>query len=55
MMTAAMRDSGANPGMSNKISEDALIGEMKGGRNVVIAVIAIAVAIAALVVYLLVR
>lgn len=55
MATAAMRESGANANMSNKISEDALIGEMKGGRNVVFLLLAIAVVVIALIIFLIVR
>ena len=50
-MTAAVRD----PGMSGRVSEDALIGEMKGGRNLVFAVIAIGLAAVALIVFLIAR
>jgi eukaryotic-like serine/threonine-protein kinase len=55
MMTAAMRDSGSNAAMSNKISEDALIGEMKGGRNLVIALLAIGLVVVGLIIFVIVR
>jgi len=37
------------------VSEDALIGELKGGRNLVFGIIAIAVIVVALIVFLLAR
>jgi hypothetical protein len=54
MMTAARRGSGANasPG---KVSEDSLIDEMKGGRNRILAAIAIGLVVIALIAFLLVR
>jgi hypothetical protein len=53
--SAAVRDSGLSASMSGKVSEDALIGEMKGGRNLVFAIIAIGVIVVALIIVLLVR
>jgi hypothetical protein len=41
--------------MSARISEDALIGEMKAGRKVVLALIAIGVVALVLIVYLIAR
>jgi len=51
----ALRDSAVSASMSNKVSEDALIGELKGGRNLVFGIIAIAVIVVALIVFLLAR
>jgi hypothetical protein len=51
----AMRDPAVSASMSTKVSEDALIGEMKGGRNVVFAIIAIGVIVIALIIFLLVK
>ena len=42
-------------GSMGKVSEDALIGEMKGGRGKIFAAIAIGVAIIAILVYMGVR
>jgi eukaryotic-like serine/threonine-protein kinase len=55
MMTATMRDAGTSATASNRISEDALIGEMKGGRNLVIALLAIGLVVVGLVIFLIVR
>jgi serine/threonine-protein kinase len=55
MMNAAMRDPGTSAAVSNRISEDALIGEMKGGRNLVIALLVIGLVVVALVIFLIVR
>jgi hypothetical protein len=52
---AAMRDPAVSASMSSKVSEDALIGEMKGGRRLVLAIIAIGVIVVALIILLLVR
>ena len=54
MMTAAVRDSGAHNSMG-KVSEDALIGEMKGGRNKIFALLAVGLIVIVLVVVLLAR
>jgi eukaryotic-like serine/threonine-protein kinase len=51
----ALRDPAVSASMSGKVSEDALIGEMKGGRNVVFGIIAIGVIVVALIIILLVR
>jgi hypothetical protein len=50
---SVIRDPGVSA--SGKVSEDALIGEMKGGRNVVFAIIAIGVIVVALIIILLAR
>jgi len=54
MMTAAVRDSGAHNSMG-KVSEDALIDEMKGGRNKVFALIAIALVVIVVIIVMLAR
>jgi len=60
----AIRDSGSHAGSGtsaapgakvSKVSEDELIGEMKGGRNKVIAILAVALAVLAVIVFLIVR
>ncbi|HEX7838343.1 MAG TPA: hypothetical protein VF469_12800, partial [Kofleriaceae bacterium] len=55
--TPALRDSGSHAGASasNKVSEDELIGEMKGGRNKIIAILAVALVAIAVIVFLIVR
>ncbi|HEU4731849.1 MAG TPA: serine/threonine-protein kinase [Kofleriaceae bacterium] len=53
--TAALRDSGGPPGASGKVSEDALIGEMKRGRNKIFAILAVAVVVLVLIVLLIAR
>ncbi len=60
--TAALRDAASQSGSdkapekaSEKVSEDALIDEMKGGRNRVLAIIALALAVVAVLVFLIVR
>jgi hypothetical protein len=59
--TKAIRDSGSHAGTgtslggTTKVSEDELIGEMKGGRNKVIAILAVALAVLAVIVFLIVR
>jgi eukaryotic-like serine/threonine-protein kinase len=50
-----MRDPAVSASMSSKVSEDALIDEMKGGRNVVFAIIGIGVIVVALIIFLLVK
>jgi hypothetical protein len=50
-----LRDPAISASMSSKVSEDALIGELKGGRNLVFGIIAIAVIVVALIVFLLAR
>ena len=52
-MTAAVREPGAS--LSNKVSEDALIGEMKRGRNKVLAFIALGIIVLAGLVFVLMR
>jgi hypothetical protein len=54
MMTAAVRDSGAHASMG-KVSEDALIDEMKGGRTKILALIAIGVVAILLIILLIAR
>jgi len=54
MMTAAVRDSGAHNSMG-KVSEDALIDEMKGGRNKVFALIAVALIVVVIIIVMLAR
>ena len=54
VMTKAQRLSGANATIS-KVSEDALIGELKRGRNKVVAAIAIALVVLAVVIFLIAR
>jgi hypothetical protein len=51
----AMRDPSVSASMSGKVSEDALIGEMKGGRNVVFVIIGIGVIVVALILILLMK
>jgi len=53
--TAAIRDAGSSANTGGKVSEDALIDEMKGGRNKIFAVIAIGLVVALLIIFLLVR
>jgi hypothetical protein len=55
MMTTAIRDSRGDASAGDKISEDALIGEMKGGRNVILGLIAIGLVAVVLIVLLAVR
>lgn len=55
MMTTAIRDSGGHTGTSSKVSEDALIDEMKGGRNKIFALIAVGVVAIVLIILLVVR
>jgi serine/threonine protein kinase len=52
VMTKALRDPGAGDG---KVTEDALIDEMKGGRTLVFAGIAVGVLVIALIIFLLAR
>jgi hypothetical protein len=52
--TAAVR-ADSHPGASHRVSEDALIGEMKGGRNRIIAIIAVAVVAVILLILLVAR
>jgi eukaryotic-like serine/threonine-protein kinase len=54
-MTAALRDSGSSASVSNKVSEDALIGEMKGGRNRIFLFIAAGLVAVALIILLVAR
>jgi serine/threonine-protein kinase len=54
MMTAAVRDSASHSHLG-KVSEDALIDEMKGGRNKIFALIGIGLVILILIIVLLVR
>jgi len=51
----AIRDAGGSAGTGGKVSEDALIDEMKGGRNKIFAFIVIGLALVLLVIILLVR
>ncbi|HSS01111.1 MAG TPA: serine/threonine-protein kinase [Kofleriaceae bacterium] len=51
----AMRDPSVSASMSGKVSEDALIDEMKGGRNLVFVIIGIGVIIVALIIILLIK
>jgi serine/threonine protein kinase len=53
-MTRAVSDPVGAPGTA-KVSEDALIGELKGGRNRIIAAIAIGIAVLALIALLIAR
>jgi len=53
--TAAIRDSGTSASTGGKVSEDALIDEMKGGRNKIVAFIAIGLVAVALIIFLLAR
>jgi eukaryotic-like serine/threonine-protein kinase len=53
--TPAIRDAGGSASTGGKVSEDALIDEMKGGRNKIFAVIAIGLVAVLLVILLLVR
>jgi hypothetical protein len=52
--TKAVRDSGSGTTIE-KVSEDALIGEMKSGRNRIIAAVAIGLVVVALIIFLIVR
>jgi hypothetical protein len=52
--TALRRDTAAQSG-TNKVSEDALIDEMKGGRHRLLAIIAVALAVVAVLVFLIAR
>jgi Protein kinase domain len=52
--TTAVRDSGVGAGV-DKVSEDALIGELKSGRNMIVVFIAIGLVALALIVFLIVR
>jgi serine/threonine-protein kinase len=54
LTTGAVRDS-ASHSSTTKVSEDALIGEMKGGRNKVFAIIAVAVVAVVLLILLIAR
>jgi hypothetical protein len=54
MMTPTVRDSGAHNSLG-KVSEDALIDEMKGGRNKVFALIAVALVVIVIIVVMLAR
>jgi eukaryotic-like serine/threonine-protein kinase len=54
MMTAAFRDSGAHNHLG-KVSEDALIDEMKGGRNKIFALIAVALVVIVVIIVMLAR
>ena len=54
MMIAAVRDSGAHNSLG-KVSEDALIDEMKGGRNKIFVLIAVALVVIILIVVMLAR
>ncbi len=53
--TPAIRDVGTNASIGSKVSEDALIDEMKGGRNKIFAFIAIGLVAIVLIVFLLLR
>jgi hypothetical protein len=53
-MTKAHRDTGGAASFA-KVSEDALIGELKRGRNKVFAVIAVAAVVIAAIIFLIVR
>ena len=55
MMTTAIRDSGSSANVGDKVSEDALIGEMKGGRNKIFAFIAIGLVAVVLIILLVAR
>jgi hypothetical protein len=55
MMTTAIRDSGSSASAGDKVSEDALIGEMKGGRNKIFAFIAIGLVAVVLIILLVAR
>jgi hypothetical protein len=52
--TTALRGTATQPG-TDKVSEDALIDEMKGGRNRLLAIIAVALAVVAVLVFLIAR
>jgi hypothetical protein len=52
--TPALRDP-ATQSTTDKVSEDALIDEMKGGRNRLVAIIAVALAVVAVLVFLIAR
>jgi hypothetical protein len=52
--TTALRDTATQSG-TDKVSEDALIDEMKGGRNRLLAIIAVALAVVAVLVFLIAR
>ncbi|HEX2688966.1 MAG TPA: serine/threonine-protein kinase [Kofleriaceae bacterium] len=54
VMTTALPD-GATNDSAEKISEDALIGEMKGGRNKILAIIAVGLIAAVLIIFLIVH
>jgi hypothetical protein len=54
-MMPRLRESGSHAGASNKVSEDSLIDEMKGGRNKIFAFIAIGLVAIVLIILLLVR
>jgi serine/threonine-protein kinase len=54
MAIGALRDAGAGAS-ADKVSEDALIGEMKSGRTMIMAFIAIGIVAVALIVFLIVR
>jgi hypothetical protein len=53
--TKALRESAGHTGTSGKVSEDELIGEMKGGRNKIIAIVAVALVMVAVLVFLIVH
>jgi hypothetical protein len=52
--TTALRDTATQSG-TDKVSEDALIDEMKGGRHRLLAIIAVVVAVIAVLVFLIAR
>lgn len=55
MASTAMRDVGTSATASTRISEDALIGELKGGRRLVIALLVLGVIVVGLIIFLIVR
>jgi eukaryotic-like serine/threonine-protein kinase len=55
MANPVMRDAGASASLSNKVSEDALIGEMKSGRNRIVLLIVVGIVVVALIILAIVR
>ena len=53
--SGVLRDSGSQAAASTKVSEDALIGEMKAGRSKVFAIIAVALVAVVLLIFLIAR
>ena len=49
------REGGPGLAMSGKVSEDALIGEMKGGRSMIFLFIGLGVIAVALIIFMIVR